>query len=69
MTNKNANLVKAIKVWYRSEAECAKTLGWTRSKLNRIVNGKTRISIDDAPKLAKAIRITQNKLLGMLRKD
>lgn len=40
---------------YKSIAELARAIGWTRQKATNIINGQTEPSLDDVDKLAKAL--------------
>lgn len=40
---------------YKSIAELADAIGWTRQKATNVVNGNTEPSLDDVDKLSKAL--------------
>lgn len=46
---------------YRSMAELANTIGWTRQKASNIINGNAEPSLDDTYKLSKALGIPFEK--------
>lgn len=50
---------------FRTEAECARRLGWTRQKLNYITNGKRLPDIRDVNVLAKALDVEVGKLINI----
>lgn len=50
---------------FRTEAECARQLGWTRQKLNYITNGKRMPDIRDVNVLAKALDVEVGKLINI----
>lgn len=43
---------------YKSIADFANAIGWTRQKGTNIVNGVTEPSLDDVDKMAKALDMT-----------
>ena len=46
---------------FRSMAELADVIGWTRQKTSNIINGNTEPSLDDTDKLSKALGIPFEK--------
>ena len=46
---------------YKSIAEFAQAIGWTRQKATNIVNGVTEPSLDDVNKMSKALGISFEK--------
>lgn len=43
---------------YKSIADFANAIGWTRQKGTNIVNGNTEPSLDDVDKMAKALNMS-----------
>lgn len=43
---------------FKSIADFAKSIGWTRQKCTNIVNGITEPSLDDVDKMAKALNMS-----------
>ena len=48
---------------FKSEAECARKLGWNRQKLNRITTGKSLPSITELNELANVLEEDSSTLL------
>ena len=48
---------------YRSEAACAKALGWPRQRLNKITTGKKTPDIDEVNCLSVALGVDVARLL------
>lgn len=46
---------------YKSIAELADAIGWTRQKATNVVNGNTEPSLDDVDKLSKALGLDFEK--------
>ena len=69
MTDKTSKIAEAIRKKYKNEADCARTLGWNRQKLNRILNKTRNVTFDDLPKLAKALGMSSDNLIKCLRKE
>jgi len=51
-----APLKRLIAERYKSEAQAAKALGWSRQRLNRITNGKKEPDLDEVNALAKLLK-------------
>lgn len=43
---------------FDSELQMAKTIGWSRQKLNKITNGKMEPDLDDVQKMASALNVS-----------
>lgn len=53
---------------YHSEAECARSMDWTKQKLNKITNGSKEPNVTELCELAKAIDVpVQDLALFFLR--
>ena len=50
---------------FKTEAECARQLGWPRQKLNYITNGKRMPDIRDVNELAKTLDVDIGKLINI----
>lgn len=48
---------------FRSEAECARKLGWSRQKLNKITMGKTLPNIRELNEMANVLDVKCDTLL------
>lgn len=48
---------------YRSEAECARKIGWRRQRLNKITNGLSEPSVYELNEIAKALDTSVNHLV------
>lgn len=59
---KNMSLRGAIYSQYKSEADLAKSLGWTRQKLNRIVNGKMP-NIEELNAIAQGLNMSVSEAM------
>lgn len=55
---KNLELSSMIHRKFPSEAACARHLGWTRQRLNRIVNGKMEPTIYEVDALAACLDVS-----------
>lgn len=47
---------------YKSQAECARALGTTKSNLNGKINGKFKFTFDDIPKLQHILNIPKKEV-------
>lgn len=50
---------------YPSEAACARVLGWSRQKLNKIVNGEIEPQISEVYQIARVTGKTGNEIAGI----
>lgn len=50
---------------FKTEAECARSLGWSRQKLNYITNGKRLPDIRDVNQLAKTLDVDIGRLIDI----
>lgn len=53
---KNKALCNAIKNHYKSEAECARALGWPRQRLNKITSGIKEPDVHEVNELAVGLQ-------------
>lgn len=60
---KNMTLRGIIYSRYDSEADFARSLGWTRQKLNRIVNGKMP-NIEELNAIAKGLNVPVSEAIA-----
>lgn len=58
MPIKNEALCEAIKSQYKSEAECARALGWPRQRLNKITSGVKEPDVHEVNELACKLQKT-----------
>ena len=64
-SNMKRNLCSIIHSVFNSEAECARTIGWDRQRLNRIVNGRKEPSISETAAISAATGREQNEIAGI----
>lgn len=50
---------------FKTEAECARQLGWPKQKLNYITNGKRMPDIRDVNELAKTLQVDVGTLVDI----
>ena len=63
MENHNNELSRIINAKYRSEAEFARAMGWSRQKVNKITNGKQLPDISELNKMAEMLDVGAPVLL------
>lgn len=56
MPYKNEALCAAIKTLYKSEAACARALGWSRQRLNKITTGAKEPDVYELNELARKLK-------------
>lgn len=61
-TDKVTELKNLIRTKYVTEAECARQLGWTRQKLNRITNGIKLPDVKEVNELSIALGTTVDEI-------
>ena len=54
---------------YRSEAECARALGWERQRLNKITKGIREPSVFEINEIAKALSVPVGDLVPLFLHD
>lgn len=65
MENRNMVLRGLIYSKYHNESELARTLGWSRQRLNRITTGRKEPDIRDMKALASALDVTVQDLFDI----
>ncbi len=66
---KGITLKLHIRSIFKSEAECARMLGWSRQKLNKITKGKQLPDITELNALACVLKIDANDLIPIFLED
>lgn len=62
MVNKNIELKELIRRKYGTESKCAKEIGWTRQKLNKITNGNKEPTVSELNIMANCLDIDVGNL-------
>lgn len=62
MAIKNGELKKLIRHKYGTESKCAKEMGWTRQRLNKITNGNKEPTISELNTIARCLNMDVGEL-------
>lgn len=55
-------LSSLIHAKFRSESDFARAIGWTKQRVNKIVNGKMQPSLGDAIAMAQTLEVSLSKI-------
>lgn len=62
MIKQNRELKELIRCKYGTESRCAKEIGWTRQKLNKITNGNKEPTVSELNVIAHCLGIDVGEL-------
>lgn len=68
MPRKDKELRLLILSQYDSEADLARSIGWTRQRLNKITNGVKVPNVQEVNELAKALKVSTDTITKIFLK-